>query len=93
MKNRLDQCVAWGVNAPKVGVNAVALLSSAINLLRSDRRTKNCLDGLGKTQRCENVSFNRIYEANPINRSRLLTSTETAPQQCLYEPSSKIVQT
>lgn len=38
MKNRLDQCVPWGVNAPKVGVgvNAVALLSSAINLLHAD---------------------------------------------------------
>lgn len=93
MKNRLDQCVPWGVNAPKIGVNAVALLSSAINLPHPDRRTKKCPGGLDKIQRCENVSFNRIYEANLINRSMLLISTETAPQQCLYEPSSKIVQT
>lgn len=86
MKNRLDQgCLPRDVNAPKIGVNAVALLSS-------DRRTKNCPDGLGEIQRCENLFFNRIHEANPINRCRLLTSTETAPQQCLYEPSSKIVQ-
>lgn len=86
----------WGVNAPKIGVNAVAMLSSAIKLLHSDSRTKTCPGGLGEIQRCErceNVSFNRIYDANPMNRIRLLTSTETAPQQCLYEPSSKIVQT
>lgn len=79
-------------------------LSSAINLLYSDGGTKYCPHGRGEIQRCENLSIYCIHKANPINRSRLVVdyeklitqsfiSTETAPQQCLYEPSLKIVQT
>lgn len=105
MKNVLDQvCVPRGVNAPKFNVNAIASLSSTTNLLHSDRKKKYGPSSQGKIQLCGSLTFNCIREANPINRSRLsvdyenliirpFISTETAPQQCLYEPSSTIVRT
>lgn len=105
MKNVLDQVsVPRGVNAPNFNVNAVASLSSATNLLHSERKTKYSPCSQGEIQLCGSLIFCCIHDAIPINRSRLsvdyenliirpFISTETAPQQCLYEPSSMIVRT